>query len=1083
MSWHFRGVCFMGKYFKMFLCFILAFSMVCIPYLNSEAKSIVHYKEYNSLVITGHIPQENLLNYGSRSVSVQLINNDEIIYLDEASVESDGTYQFGVYVNEGQNLEDCTLRLRIGNDGASDTVVSAMASYTECVSVPAEVKREGTDITITADFSLIDIVSDDFVTIFAVYSGETNKLKQAKLLNSKNELRNNKLFKAKYHITDISENDIAKIFVWQDFESIIPISYLSDDMITFGNQYRAKTSYDSLSTQNVYKRYSEARKEVINDAEIPEVPDIKTKHEIYVSPYGDDNNDGSINSPYQTFGKAIEVIAGWGNARKSEWKTIYLCDGKYNVDESIVLDKNICDSQGNANIIIKAFDEADVVFTSSKTASASVMKKVTSLPDSEKTRFNQNVIENLYYCDYSDLGISEIKGFTKNSVPSMIYNKKQATISRYPNASDLYIKTVVSSGADGENPVFVPSDMKFLEWGNPDNKIGISGQLIYSWTSSKGLVENIDKTEKTVTVPNDVWTGYSTTEDKIDGIDVVLHNNKLVNSHYFFYNVLEELDMENEWCAEDSTQRVYYYPVGGKVNPNDYFYITDQTECDSVIKVNKANNIYIDGLDFFACEKGIDIQNSENVIVTNSNMIGLTSGLYLYNTTKCGILNSYMEDMGAGVRIVDSKNNIYDLKSDRNFVCNVHMNGVNSHAIYINGGVGNIISHNLMENYQGAMVYIWRGCENIVEYNESIAGALFGNEGASLYVAGQFDSRHNHIRYNYVHHNNLEQSHLQFDNTKASNTGYINDFIAKLNGFGLSVDDLGESEYVYGNLFECLSVGTGVNGGNDNVFDDNYYKNCIVGTSLRGQYSNDYTDKHMFYTELTGRFKMKQDISKSPLLGGYFDSNYNLNESQAYQNRYAYLPERIAWFEHIRDIWPESGENCQEDIYFFAAETGNLMLDNKFSDCIKPEFYSDLAQRYMDTDTDVKSGESPAKYGDYAWLQNNVTYGNNMECSFDKNDVEAYKKAGLLDFSSNVYNENDSKISILCSEENDLGGLDLVWLNRSDANYYKVTLTDSQCTDVLYTFNNYLRTDKEYDNYTVEAYTYRKNSDNLLASS
>ncbi len=1075
----------MKKYFKTFLCVILMFSIINIPYISSKAENVTHYKKYNSLVITGHIPEEKRSDYESRSISAQLMNGDEVLFLDEVIVEADGTYQFGIYMDKEQNLEECILSLRIGNKGAADTVVSAVASYTELVSVPAQITREDEHVNITADFSLIDVVSEDFMAIFAVYSNEGGILKQVKSLNDKSSLREKEKLTVSYKISDISEDDTIKIFVWQDRETLIPVSYLSKNEVMLGSQYMEDTEYKELTSENVYERYKAARAEVDEDVEIPQVPDIKTKHNLYVSPYGNDNNDGSMEYPYQTLTKALSVISGWSEERKREWKTIYLCEGKYNTEKDIVFDDAVCDSNGNANIIIKALDGADVVFTSSKIVQGSRFEKVTDLSETEKTRFNQNVIDNLYYCDYSDLGIEKINGFTNTSMPSVIYNGKKASISRYPNASDLYISEVVNNGINGENPVFKPSDMRCFEWENPDNKIGISGQLVYSWTSTEGLVKSINKADQTITLPNGIWTGYSTANDMIHGIGVNLHNNKLVKSHYYFYNILEELDVENEWCAEDNSKRLYYYPIDGKINADDFLYLTGQNACKSVMKVNKASNIVFDGLNFFGCEKAIDVSYSENVTVTNSDMKCVSSGLYLYNTTKCGILNSYIEDADFGVRMADSRDNIYNLKADRNFVFNVHMNGLSSSGVYMDGAVGNIVSHNLVENYQGSMVYIWRGCENIIEYNESVAGALFGDEGASIYVAGQFDSRHNHIRYNYVHHNNLEPSHKKFDQTKRTDTTYINNFIAKLNAGGLSIDDIGEAEYIYGNIFECLSIGAGSNSGNDNVFDENYYDNCIIGTNLRGQYSNNYTEDYIFYNQLTGRFRMKGDMKTSPILAGYYDPNYNLNESEAYQRRYSYLEERIDWFNHIKDIWPDSGANCEEDIYFFASETGNLVLDNKYANCIKPEFYSLLAQKYMNTDVDVKSGDKPTKYNDYSWLSYNVVYGNYVDDTAKVSDSDIYYQSGLLDFSSNVYDENNNLVKLLSAEKNDVGGLNLVWNKRSDANYYKVTLTNSEENKIMYTFDNYISTEENYDSYTIEAYTYRKDSNKeaALASS
>ena len=1056
----------MRKILKSFVCIVLVLTMLNVSSYSTYAANVKHYKKYNSIVVTGIIPLERLSNYVSRSISVHLLQGEKTIYIDEVPINNDGTYQIGIYFKNGVQIEDCKLRLRVGNESVVDTVGNSIASYTELIAVPAKINRNGKSVTVTLDCSTIDVAARSYMILAGVYSAE-GAMKKCVFLSDK-KLQQGKDGKvATYELGNIEVDDTVKFFIWQDFQTLMPVAYLSDDEITFGEQYKENVSYNPLSDASVYDRYNAAKNESIEKVKIPEEPDIHSKHILYVSSTGDDNNTGSEQAPFKTVEKALSVIAGWSYDKKSEWKTICIKDGIYNVEQKIIINQNICDSNNNANLVIKAMDGAEVTFTSSKIISGNMMKKVSDLPESEKNRFNTKALDNIYYCDYSDIGLNEVK------ITDLIHKENVAIVSRYPNASNVYISEVINSGSDGTSPVFVPSNDRFKTWENPDDKIGIEGQLVCSWVNKRGFVQSIDKENGTITLPGGTWTSTSTTTGITNGIGTELYDNNNIKSHYYFYNILEELDMETEWCAEDKYQRLYYYPINGVIDDSDILYLTNQSNCETIFEIDQVNNVIFDGIDFSGGDKAIYILGCKNLTINNAKIKNFKTGLYIYNSVKSGIINSYIENVDSGVRLVDSKANIYNLESDRNFVCNVHMNNIRNNGVFIDGGVGNIISNNLAENYKESFVYIWRGCENIIEYNESVAGAQLGYDGGSIYNAGQFDSRHNHIRYNYIHHNNLEAEHNEFDNTKKNDISYINEFIAKnLNADGIRVDDMGEAQYIYGNIFECLSTGVGINSGDDIVVDDNTFVNCIIGTSIRGPYSNKYNN--MFYKQISGRYGFNVDMTKSPILAGYFDANYNLNESSAYQSRYSYLSEKIDWCSKIKDKWSDS--NFDEDIYFFASETGNLILDNDYSNCMKPEIYSELAQTHMDTSVDVKSGEKPTKYNGYSWLQYNVVYGNETDSTKVANDSDIYHEIGVGDFDPNIYNVSDSDIKVLYEEENASGGSDIVWLSRNDANYYKVTLTNSSGTKTVYTFNNKLITDTPVDSYIIEAYTYRKDS-------
>lgn len=803
---------------------------------------------------------------------------------------------------------------------------------------------------------------------------------------------------------------------------------------SFDIKKTATVSSDYLSY--VYNRYTEARSEIEDEAKLVTLPEVNSQHSIYVSPGGDDeNNNGTLEKPYQTIQKAIEVVSDYTEENKKNYKTIYLLGGEYYIDETVIIDESICADDGKARLIIKPYNNQKVIFTSSKEITGSKFKKVTAENTSaeEYVRLNSAALDNLYYCDYADIGIDEIKNFIKGTsgkMPVLTYKGTAMNVSRYPNIEEIGVSEIIESGfaekgETRENPVFVPTDLAHTEWKNPDNKIGIKGQLCKSWTYSSTFV---DFDGNSIILPVGYWT-WSEFDGTTTGISEVLTNNTAVASHFYYYNVLEELDIPYEWCAEDAQQRVYFYPPEGVIRDMDLIGLSGN-DLATVFTVKNVADIVIDGMGFTNISKAFDISNSSNVVINNADISYASAAVNLNNTTKCGIINSEIKSVsGTAINISDSTERFNALTPSRNFVQNNHFNdGVTMINISANG---NIISHNLCENYTKTMVYITAGCENIIEYNESVAGATAGNEGASIYIGGQYNCRHNHIRYNYIHDNELPDAKVD------ENAG------------GIAVDDLGECEYIYNNTIKNLSGmvgGINLNGGDNHVIDSNIIIDCGSSISFTGQYTNTYQD--MYYKNIS-RYFMTDDIESSQYLNHYY--NMGLENSEAWNNRYSYLPARLEWYKSIREIWDTSTIEDSDDMRFFVAATGNHALNNTIINCNEAINFDSVSIEYCTT-VDVKNGEYPPMH-EGTNFNYNVEYGTITGDSYDMSTITYLDKTGLVGREPE-YSESSDKLNMILPYDNSgvITGSELSfsWLAREDANYYKVTVaSDSEFKNVI----------------------------------
>ena len=1035
----------------------------------ASAKSIVNHTAYQKLIISGFIPisdrEENI--YNSRSVNITLKNNGEIVFVDEEEIDNDGNYEMMIRLNDDYVLSECTLNVKIGNKSAESTVVSAVVVDESLLNIPVITDTIDGVTEISADFTDVSIMSDDdYKVILATYDTD-GKLQNMEFIEDRVVKNGNSAY-LNYKFD--GEYSAVRLFVWQSLKSMMPMATTSTGAISFGEQYRKQeiNGYQDLKVTTNYDRYAAAKSEISNEAKIAEVPYITSRMNIYVSPDGAEDGNGSLENPYNSIQQALDAIKTYTDDNKKVWKTIYLRGGDYYINDTVTIDESIA-SDGDARLVIKPYNNEKVTFTNAKTVLGSQFKKVTAenTEASEYARLNQEAVENIYYCDYENLGCTTVDDFANGSpgrTPTLEYNGINANISRFPNEGssdnegtvngEVNIKEIIESGEAAtlgvalSKPVFKPTDTKFTTWKNPDNKIGMYGQLCVSWSINSSLIE-IDKENGTIILPAGLWGWYNT--DSYTGIKTQVGYDPPVNSHFYYYNILEELDLPYEWCAEDSQQRLYFYPPNGELADSDVIAIKTNKGKDNMFAVSGVKNVMIDGIDFKAGKTAVNISGCENVIVSNSLIKNTVSGVKISNSQKCGIVNSELLSVSSGVSLSDSNEAFQSLTSSRNFVQNNHFNNTR-YAINISSN-GNIISHNMAENYEGTMIFITAGCENIIEYNESIAGAQKGEEGGIVYVGGQFNCRHNHIRYNYFHHNEIPGE------TK------------RLAG-AIVLDDLGEAEYVYGNVIECVNSGIGANGGDNHVIDDNFVVDTRKPIGFAGQYAT--TNGYGAFT----KYFMTGDLPNSQYLRHYYDMD--LQNSEAWNERYPYLQESLSWFEHIGTLWTDYRYDTNEDIKFFVNQTGLIVTDNVIEKGEGREYESEyyyMMSEYKE-EVDVKNGEKPSTYGDTN-LEYCAEYNNAIIDSYDMKQVLSEKlnnNFGLKNISPQYF-EADRKITITNESGTDgiLTGdkLSCSWIKRSDANYYVVTVArDAQFNDIAAEYKTF-KTGCEIDLKTSGTYYYK----------
>lgn len=416
----------------------------------------------------------------------------------------------------------------------------------------------------------------------------------------------------------------------------------------------------------------------------------------------------------------------------------------------------------------------------------------------------------------------------------LFINGQAMTLARYPNSTYLLTGEIVRLGdvprlweddllgspnyvpPEQRNnppigPIFKCADNKPYAWDN-DSNIMMYGYWFYDWAPSAMKVREINGLDQTITGEPPNTYGIRT------------------NQRYYFYNVFEELDSHGEYYIDKQNKILYVYTDIPIVDCD----IKISVLKDNLVTMENVSNITFDNITFgLGLRDGVYIVGGQNNLINNSTFkllrgravtigdknIAVTP--LISGGANNGIRNCEIFDTGQGGILINGGDR-YTLSPAGNFVenCNIYrtdrLQKDGGQAIRL-FGVGNRAVHN--EIHQIAYnAILFAGNDNLIEYN-NIYNVITETQDAGAIAAGRnFTFRGNVIRYNYIH-----------DIKPFSGAG-------ENVVFGVYLDDLLSGTEVIGNVFANVDVGVMINGGRDNVVQNNVFtgltgKPVIISTT------------------------------------------------------------------------------------------------------------------------------------------------------------------------------------------------------------------------------------------------------------
>ncbi|MDY3927964.1 MAG: right-handed parallel beta-helix repeat-containing protein [Clostridia bacterium] len=546
---------------------------------------------------------------------------------------------------------------------------------------------------------------------------------------------------------------------------------------------------------------------------------------LYLSPNGNDVNDGSEDAPLKTLRAVAQRLTyiNMNNSKDNLNVRVILKGGTYAVDDTVKMN----DLNNIVNVEFVSYQGA--VINGGATFKGSDMTLVSG---NEKSMFPASSAEKIY-C----VGLSSIGAAAKNDAQLNILscNGNFQTVARYPDTG--YTYDAVTSW-NNKNISITANSVK--NWKYYDSA-WIAGPLVAEWSFAKAKVNTIDPAAKRIDTTNFI-AGY-------------YHEDSQSNIGWYIYNLPEELDKPGEYAIYNG--KLYYYPPQNLVSSGEFKkakLMLSSTNND-VIDITNSSNITFKNISFEnAGGYFINAQNSDNI-----KLQGCTFKLCAKNAVNVSGNNNLITDCKfnkSGQRAVTIGGGDRNTLTASNSVienCTISETGctsiTDSPAITVTG-CGTAARHNTITKTPHLAI-AFNGNDCVIEYND-ISNCL--TEGISdagiIYSGNSLANLGNEIRYNYIHDTNCGLGAV-----------YLDDFLS--------------GQKIYSNVFENVKNAYFVHGGVWNKFENNLVVNADKGVFVRGK--GDYQQWNTTPTPTAASNNFMYQLLKFPY------------QSESWQNKYGHV--------------------------------------------------------------------------------------------------------------------------------------------------------------------------------------------------
>jgi hypothetical protein len=539
--------------------------------------------------------------------------------------------------------------------------------------------------------------------------------------------------------------------------------------------------------------------------------------EYFVTPKGSDANPGTRRRPFASLEKARDAI----RALKAKGPLpgpvcVRLLPGEYPVTKTGELTDADSGTE-KAPIVYRAERKGSVVLYGGRRLTRfSVVTNPAVLG-----RLPAEARGKVFQCDLKQAGITDYSPLTERgygvkppaSTLELFFNGAPMTLACWPNTGFVNGGKIIEPGskAEGKPSVFEYLDDRPARWTNADDG-WLYGYFRHGWADRTLKIRSIDTARKQI-----ACGPYDLGGENMKPVD--WFNKGRIK--YFVFNLLEELDQPGEWYLDRRTGLLYFYPPADPAKAVVEIGLLSAP----MLTLSRVSHVRLEGLVFDLSRTDcLWLKDCQDCLVAGCTLKRFAGGgIGILGGRGDGILGCDVYSMGREATTVIGGDR-QTLTPAQHFVenCWMYSLGRLDHT-YVPGigmaGVGIRAAHNRFQDCPSSAIR-FDGNDFLIEYNQADHVVLESEDQGGMETYGNPTFRGNVLRYN----------SLAFIGAEAAMAG-------PAGRAGIRLDDAISGTLVYANIFFHASQsfgGVNINGGRDNIMDNNIFAECEKG--ITGNY-------------------------------------------------------------------------------------------------------------------------------------------------------------------------------------------------------------------------------------------------------